>query len=61
MIEHGVSALVISPVYDEAAGFDLLAQAGIPVLQVLRRAGRRNSRLQHPISNGAAGLPRCIC
>ncbi len=38
MIEHGVSALVISPVYGAAAGFDLLARAGIAVLQVLRKA-----------------------
>ncbi len=36
MIEHGVSAVVISPVHGRA-GFDLLARAGIPVLQVLRR------------------------
>ncbi len=39
MIEHGVSALVISPAYGAgAAGFDQLARAGLPVLQVLRRA-----------------------
>jgi LacI family transcriptional regulator len=38
MIEHGVSALVISPTYgDEDMTFDPLARAGIPVLQVLRR------------------------
>ena len=37
MIGHGVSALVISPVYGAAAGFDLLARAGIAVLQVLRK------------------------
>jgi LacI family transcriptional regulator len=38
MIEHGVSALVISPTYgDEGATFGPLARAGIPVLQVLRR------------------------
>ena len=37
MIGHGVSALVISPVYGGAAGFDLLARAGIAVLQVLRK------------------------
>ncbi len=40
MIEHGVSALVISPTYgDEAATFAPLARAGIPVLQVLRKVG----------------------
>ena len=66
MIEHGVSALVISPAYGAAAGFDLLARAGIPVLQVLRRGGEagfpfaapdfeRGSRLaaQHLVTQGA--------
>lgn len=38
MIEHGVSALVISPTYgEEAATFGALALGGIPTLQVLRR------------------------
>lgn len=38
MIEHGVSALVISPAYGEDGGtFDRIARAGIPTLQVLRR------------------------
>jgi LacI family transcriptional regulator len=38
MIEHGVSALVISPTYgEEGATFGPLARAGIPVLQVLRQ------------------------
>jgi LacI family transcriptional regulator len=38
MIEHGVAALILSPAYDdEAATFDPIARAGIPVLQVLRR------------------------
>lgn len=38
MIEHGVSALVISPTYGgEAASFGPLARAGIPAMQVLRR------------------------
>jgi LacI family transcriptional regulator, galactose operon repressor len=42
MIEHGVSALVISPTYgDEAATFDPIAAAGIPAMQVLRRADPR--------------------
>lgn len=37
MIEHGVSALVISPTYgSEGDTFGPLARAGIPVLQVLR-------------------------
>lgn len=39
MIEHGVSALVISPTYGaEEATFGPLTRAGIPAMQVLRRA-----------------------
>ncbi len=42
MIEHGVSALVISPAYGEAPGtFDQLARTGLPVLQVLRKMDER--------------------
>jgi LacI family transcriptional regulator len=38
MIEHGVSAVVISPSYgNEDATFEPLARAGIPTMQVLRR------------------------
>lgn len=38
MIEHGVTALMISPTYgNEAASFDPIARAGIPTLQVLRK------------------------
>ncbi|MFV0300926.1 MAG: LacI family DNA-binding transcriptional regulator [Paracoccus sp. (in: a-proteobacteria)] len=38
MIEHGVSALVISPSYGEVtATFDQIARAGVPTLQVLRQ------------------------
>jgi LacI family transcriptional regulator len=39
MLEHGVSALIVSPAYgDEAETFATIARASIPVLQVLRRA-----------------------
>jgi LacI family transcriptional regulator len=42
MIEHGVSALVISPAYGAATGtFDQLARSGLPVLQVLRKMDAR--------------------
>jgi LacI family transcriptional regulator len=42
MIEHGVSALVISPAYGAAeATFDQLARTGLPVLQVLRQGDER--------------------
>ncbi len=38
MLEHGVSALILSPAYGEVADtFDAVERAGIPMLQVLRR------------------------
>jgi LacI family transcriptional regulator len=38
MLEHGVSALIVSPAYgEEAATFDAILRAGVPALQVLRR------------------------
>ena len=38
MLEHGVSALIVSPAYgDEAATFDAIARANVPTLQVLRK------------------------
>ncbi|WP_372836296.1 LacI family DNA-binding transcriptional regulator [Puniceibacterium confluentis] len=42
MIEHGVSAFVISPAYgQEAETFEQIARAGIPCLQVLRQVDMR--------------------
>lgn len=42
MIEHGVSGLIISPVYgDEGATFEPLARAGIAAMQVLRKVSPR--------------------
>ncbi|MBO3761584.1 LacI family DNA-binding transcriptional regulator [Ciceribacter sp. L1K22] len=42
IIEHGISALVISPAYgEEMATFDLIARAGIPTMQVLRKVDPR--------------------
>ena len=42
MIEHGVSALVISPTYgQEEATFGALERAGIPAMQVLRKVDQR--------------------
>lgn len=42
MIEHGVSALVVSPAYGcGAATFDQIARAGLPAIQVLRRTDPR--------------------
>jgi LacI family transcriptional regulator len=38
MLEHGVSALIVSPAYgEEAATFDAIARANVPALQVLRQ------------------------
>jgi LacI family transcriptional regulator len=37
MLEHSVSALIVSPAYgDEAATFDAIARSNVPALQVLR-------------------------
>lgn len=42
MIEHGVSAFVISPAYgDGPETFDQIARAGVPALQVLRQGDNR--------------------
>lgn len=39
MLEHGVSAVIISSTYGEVGGvFEALSRAGIPVMQVLRKA-----------------------
>jgi LacI family transcriptional regulator len=45
MIEHGVSALVISPTYgNEEATFGPLTKAGIPAMQVLRLVDSRKDQ-----------------
>ncbi|MXN63974.1 substrate-binding domain-containing protein [Stappia sp. GBMRC 2046] len=42
MIEHGVSALLISPAYGgDASSFDRIERAGIPTMQVLRMVDER--------------------
>lgn len=42
MIEHGVSAMVVSPAYgDGGAAFDQIARAGLPAIQVLRKTDAR--------------------
>lgn len=56
MIEHGVSALVISPAYgDEAATFGPLARAGIPAMQVLRQVDPRTDLFPFAAPDYAAG------
>lgn len=60
MIEHGVSALVISPTYgSEEFTFGPLVKAGIPAMQVLRQVDRRTdlfpfSSLDYPDGSRAA-------
>ena len=45
MVEHGVSALIMSPAYgDDGAVFERIARAGIPALQVLRMANADTTR-----------------
>jgi LacI family transcriptional regulator len=56
MIEHGVSAFIISPAYgDEAATFDPLERAGIPALQVLRRVSDKTHLFPFAAPDYAAG------
>lgn len=44
MIEHGVSAMIISPAYGgDADAFDMLARAGTPTMQVLRKVEPRTN------------------
>ncbi len=37
MLEHGVSALIVSPAYGGEAAFDAISRANVPALQVLRQ------------------------
>ena len=56
MIEHGVSALVISPAYgDEDATFDPLLRAGIPAMQVLRKVDARTDHFPFAAPDYPAG------
>ncbi|MEL6958849.1 MAG: LacI family DNA-binding transcriptional regulator [Pseudomonadota bacterium] len=42
MIEHGVAGIIVSPSYGEGdGGFDAIARAGIPAMQVLRKGDAR--------------------
>jgi LacI family transcriptional regulator len=56
MIEHGVSALVISPCYgDEEGTFGPIARAGIPAMQVLRKVDGRTDLFPFAAPDYAAG------
>ncbi|MGL4309612.1 MAG: LacI family DNA-binding transcriptional regulator [Paracoccaceae bacterium] len=46
MVEHGVSAFIISPAYGEVlATFDAILRASLPAMQVLRKVDPRTDRL----------------
>ena len=56
MIEHGVSALVVSPAYgDSGAAFDQAERAGIPAMQVLRKTDPRTGLFPFASFDYAAG------
>jgi LacI family transcriptional regulator len=56
MLEHGVSALVLSSAYgDVSATFDAITRAGIPTLQVLRRAAPEDAAVPFAVPDYTAG------
>jgi LacI family transcriptional regulator len=56
MIEHGVSALILSSAYGEVSGtFDQIARAGIPAVQVLRRVHPDTTQVPFAAPDGPAG------
>jgi LacI family transcriptional regulator len=56
MLEHGVSALVLSSAYgDVSATFDAIERAGVPTLQVLRRAAPEGSAVPFAVPDYTAG------
>lgn len=56
MIEHGVSALVVSPAYDDGGdAFDRVERAGIPAMQVLRKTDARTGLFPFASFDYAAG------
>jgi LacI family transcriptional regulator, galactose operon repressor len=56
MIEHGVSAFVISPTYsDDDGAFDRIERAGIPTMQVLRQQDDRTDIFPFASHNYATG------
>jgi LacI family transcriptional regulator len=56
MLEHGVSALVLSSAYGEVGHtFDAIARANVPTLQVLRRAAPDDDRFPFAVPDYTAG------
>lgn len=55
MIEHGVSAFLLSPVYGATAAYERILRAGVPAMQVLRRADPRTELFPFAAPDYAAG------
>jgi len=56
MLEHGVSALVLSSAYgDVSATFEAIVRAGVPTLQVLRRAAPEALAVPFAVPDYTAG------
>ncbi len=56
MLEHGVSALIVSPCYgDDGATFDAIARAGVPAMQVLRQVAGDTALFPLAVPDYAAG------
>ena len=56
MLEHGVSALIVSPAYgDEGATFGAIARAGVPAMQVLRQVAGDTAQVPFAVPDYAAG------
>jgi LacI family transcriptional regulator len=56
MLEHGVSALVLSSAYgDVSATFDAITRAGVPTMQVLRRAAPDQAEAPFAVPDYTAG------
>ncbi|PZF75372.1 LacI family transcriptional regulator [Aestuariivirga litoralis] len=56
MLEHGVSALIISPAYgDGDTAFEMIERAGVPAMQVLRKVNPRTERFPFAAPDYMAG------
>jgi len=55
MIEHGVSAILISPAYGESSAFEQIERAGVPALQVLRQVDFRTDHFPFASPDYATG------
>jgi LacI family transcriptional regulator len=55
MIEHGVSAILISPCYGDSSAFDQIERTGVPALQVLRQVDPRTDHFPFASLDYATG------